>query len=848
MFSNRVADVSGPFVGIFQPSGKSGGILPETLVQEGISFVDLPVTELPRLWNGQLPTTRVAVISAVPDPTMKAQLASWVAQGGAVILMNCDAWPAEDLAQIFGLERTFEDAEGGYLWPSSPEFAFPAIANEALQVCGRRWLYRINRATSQVLAEGSTHPSAAISFDANRDGFSDDEWFWNGQYLCRYARGRSILEEFALPGIGAVTPTAAAAGDFTGDGLRDNLWIARGNIYGIMRGGLWTDVVQIPYNIKHILSYDVGGPFSIVNLFLEDGSVFVSSVDGGRTFSEIQAFAPGGTSVPTDFAYSYETSDAYGLRQVVLNLWSQGAFYTNAGAGWSNIGTLPDLGPKYLLSNVMRPTLGYASDSNRTGVRNQISLLVNSNVYARDPVTNGFNYPQQFHKLYRSGRQPLVVRSGRVVAFLYDFETTVQRLQQGADFDPSIATQLVQISQTGAPVVFSPVINMFDNFVDYCQLDLPQADLHERLLRQVISAVVDVPLPRLWYLPEGFRSVASLSHDIETAGPNQATQVEVSTLKIGQIATTYNRRDTFFSLMTDDLGVMSPSDFSDLVKAGHDVTVHFDSIGSTDFTPQNFQRQSELMRQYGVAKVGGTRSHGLSWVKDYLSQALATQPETVYDSTFGGGPGYSHCGSVLPYRLYSLSGLPFESFHEISHGLMDIADSKFFFSGVVPQGQLALQLDDLFYRARDMAVKNDAAYYGIFDSLFHPVVVAGLVDPIPEFMDRFEEFASFLNEQKIPTMNLLEVGQWWNLRRAIRISDIAWNNASRLEFVVSSPIPVTKPSIVLPARFQGKSLQSVQDQGGQGYEFNPLALDGQDCAMIVLPSTGDRVQFTANFA
>jgi hypothetical protein len=845
----NATDLSGPFAGVFQAPGRSGGILTEALVQEGISFIDLPVTEVSRLWNGQLPSTRVAVLGAVPSPDDKLQLAGWVNQGGGLVLMNCDLWPAEELAQLFGLERTLELTEGGYLWPSSPEFSFPAVANEALQIVGPRYLYRVNRAATQVLAEGSSHPTAVVAFDANRDGFSDDEWFWNGQFLCRYARGRAISEDFILPGLGPCTPTAAAAGDFTSDGLRDNLWIARGNVYAIMRGGLWTDVVQLPHNIRHILAYETGGPFTTVSLFLDDGSLFVTSTDGGRTFSPVQVFAPGGIPVVTDFGYSYETVDDYGLRRVVLNLWSQGAFYTNTGAGWSDLATLPDLGPKYLLANVMSPTLGYASDANRVGLRNQISLLINSNVYARDPVTNGFNYPQQFHKLYKVGRQPLVVRSGRVVGFLYDFESTVLRLQQGADSDPSVATQLVQISQTGAPVVFSPVINMFDNFIDYCQLDLPQADLHERLLRQIVTAVGEVPLPRVWYLPNGYRSVASLSHDIETAGPNQQTAVELHTLRIGEIAATHQRNDTFFSLMTDDLGVMSPADFQQLQNQGHHVTVHFDSIGSTDFTPANFQRQSNLMKEYGITPVTGSRSHGLSWVKDYVAQAIATQPETVYDSTFGGGPGYSHCGSVLPYRLYSPVGQAYESFHEISHGLMDISDSKFFFSSLAPAGQLALQLDDLFFRARDMAKKNHDAYYGIFDSLFHPVVVAGLVEPIPEFMDEFEAFASFLNQEGIPSMTLVEVAEWWALRRGLRVGNINWNaNTSTLQFTLAATTPVNNATVVIPAQYQNKLLTAVQDQSGTAQNFTIDLLDGQNHGIVVFPAVIVPVQIAVTYA
>jgi hypothetical protein len=844
---------NGPPVAVVQPVGQTGGIIADALSQEGIAFLELPVTQMDRLFTGQLPSVRLTIVATLPADPQRAQLRQWVNQGGAAVVMRGDAWPAGELADWFGVQRTVEDTDGGYLWPAAPEITFPAVANQPLQLLGPRMLYTAIPQKAMILAQASAHPTAVVAFDATRDGFSDNEWFWVSRDICKYSRGRSLLEPFNIPGVGPVTPTTAATGDFTGDGFKDDLLIARGNVYAIMRRGVWTDIVPLPYRIKHAMAYDPGVGTSVINLFLEDGSVFIASVDGGRTFSGIQAFIPDpstGAPMMTDFGYSYEYLDDSGIRRVALNLWSQGAFYTNNGAGWTPIATLPNLGPKYLLANVMRPTLGYASDSERTGVRNKISLLLSSDLYSRDMASGDFNYPQQFHRLYQSGRHPLIARSGRAAVYLYDFERTVAQLQQGQDVDPAVAVQLVQISQTGAPITFSPVINNFDDWVDYCQLDLPQADLHERVLRQVMMSLAGLPLPRIWYLPNGYRSVASLSHDIESAGPNQQATVEASSMQLGQIATASHRRNTFFVLMTSgDAGLMSNSDLAGLAADGHDVTIHFDSFGSLDFTPANFQGQSNLLRGYGVNPINGTRSHGLSWVKDYVSAAIASQPETTYDSTFGGGPGYSHCGSVLPYRLYSTSGSVFETFYEISHGLMDIADSKFFFSGIVPEGQLALQLSDLFDRARDMASKNHDLYYGFFDCLFHPVVVAGLTPPIPEFMDEYAAFVQFLADQQIPSMNMAEFADWWTRRRSLQILGVQWDQArNTLGFTLHAALPVDNATIVMPAGFQGRQLAALTQEGGARVVYQTTVLDGQEYAMAVFPSVQGDTRLIATFS
>jgi hypothetical protein len=582
------------------------------------------------------------------------------------------------------------------------------------------------------------------------------------------------------------------------------------------------------------LTWNPGSGIWPIQAFLEDGSVFVSSIDGGRTWSGLQPFAPEGKAIPTDFGYSYEYLNNAGTLQVALNLFAQGAFFSNFGAGWTTPPVLPDLGPKYLFANVIAPTVGYSSDAGRTGLRNQISLLVYSNIYARDPASGGFNYPQQFQKLYQegpAGRHPLIVNRGRATAVLYDLERTIYQLQQGLDHDPSLTVVIARGSTT-----FSPIINFFDDWIDYTQLDLPQADLHERLLRVMITSILPAPIPRLWYLPNGIRSVSNLSHDVEIAFAGQNAQVAAATLRIGEVSNRNNRKDTFFVLMTgSDLTTMSSADLASLSNEGHDVTIHFDTFSSTDFTPANFQAQSELLRERGVPRIPGNRNHGLSYVKDYLGAALSSQPETVYDSTMGGGPGYSHCGSVLPYRLYSLAGPMFESFDEISHGLMDIADGEFYFSslGSNPNARMVLPLDDLFERARRMARRNHSDFYGCLDCLFHPVVVAGLTPPIPEFMDSYIAFAEFLANEGIPSMSFVELINWWRARRRIRVHFRTWDQSS-LRFSLSGSEPVDGVTLLLPARFDGMALQAVTGATGAPLAVRPAVLDGFDWGMVTL--------------
>jgi hypothetical protein len=434
------------------------------------------------------------------------------------------------------------------------------------------------------------------------------------------------------------------------------------------------------------------------------------------------------------------------------------------------------------------------------------------------------------------------------VAFLFDFERTIRLLQQGQEVSDVLMAQLVYFSELGMAVAFTPIINAFNNFVDYLNFDLPQADLHERILRQEVSALCSFPIPRLAYLPNAYRSVSSISHDVETGDPQLRPAVRASSMEITRNATRRNRRDTFFILMTEgDAGLLSSDDLRTIQTGNHTVTIHFDSLGATDFTPANFQAQSQRLRGYGIAAITGNRTHGLAWFRDYLALAIASQRETIYDSTFGGGPGYSHCGSVLPFRLYRLDGTPLESFEEISHGLMDVADSQFYFAQLATEGRLPLPVPELFVRAKEMSSRNDRVFNGVFDVLMHPVVVAGLIPPIPDFQSSLAEYMSFLDQEHLPSMHMHDVASWWRRRRLVSVGDFSWNAANQLTFSVTSNDSLDGVTLILPQKFRGRQLQYVSD-GVNQLQLRPTLIDGATSVMLVLTQGPGSISLQAVFA
>jgi hypothetical protein len=829
--------------------GRLGAVVADALVQEGIAFVEIGAQDLRALGDGAFPAARVLVLPAPLDGPGLAHLERWRARGGATVLLG-SGWPEGTVKDLLGVRELPQVASGGHLWASSAELSLPATApGRPLQVTGERRLYAAEVDGVEALALGSTNPSAVVTLDANRDGFIDEEWYFCGPDIVKLSRGRTSVSALPHQALRVFSVSAAAAGDFTGDGFADDLLVASGDTFAILRGGAWEPPRRAPARIRHVLCHP--GPSGVwtIHLFVGDGSVFHTSQDGGRSFGPPSVFAPGGVPTPSDFSYSFDFVDSQGSRRTGSHVWSGGVFFTDLGLGFESVPSAFDLGPTYMHANAVRPGLGFCSDEDRRGLRDRLTLIVGDNLHRLDPATGTFDYPRALHDMVVLPKAPLVVRRGSTIGFLFDFEGTVQLLQQGrADggawniprHGPRPAA--VPDAAPAAP----PIISSFDDWVDYTASDLPQADLHERLLRQAIVSLLSVPLPRVWYWPGGARSVASMSHDVESAQPGDAELVRSCTMELGRRVAAEGRRSTFFLLVAPETSSLQQADVAELAALGHCVTLHFNAFVPGGVSRSNLRIQADRLRALGVSKVTGNRMHGLAWPGSRVPRALAAEPEIFFDSSLGGGPGFSHCGSVLPFRIYDGFGEPFSSFEEIGHGLMDVADATFYFDGLAPPGGLVMSMDELLDRARRLALTNDEALYGVLDCSFHPVVVAGGVPPIPPFVDAVADHAAFLSKAGIASMSLEEVAAWWRLRRGLRIVDVTTPGVGRVDFALEAELEVASASILVPTEWAGQRLVEVS-AAGKELVWSPHLLDGAQAALVVLDAAAGRTELSARY-
>jgi hypothetical protein len=93
---------------------------------------------------------------------------------------------------------------------------------------------------------------------------------------------------------------------------------------------------------------------------------------------------------------------------------------------------------------------------------------------------------------------------GRAAAWAYDLPRSIAFTRQG---NPDLAD-----TERDGYAGFR-ASELFDGWVDYDRIHVPQADEHQRLFASVVHDLTAMPLPRLWYFPAGSDSVIIATGD-----------------------------------------------------------------------------------------------------------------------------------------------------------------------------------------------------------------------------------------------------------------------------------------------------------------------------------------------
>lgn len=241
--------------------------------------------------------------------------------------------------------------------------------------------------------------------------------------------------------------------------------------------------------------------------------------------------------------------------------------------------------------------------------------------------------------------------AGRVVVYAYDLAASTVAFHQGRPWQASNRPH----RDADGDDAYRPN-DLFVGHVDPALLDVPQADLHQDALVEILLDLcpTDRTLPRVWHYPNAARAVAFFNGDSDGMSKQDLVDTLAITAPNGVAFTCY--------MMLADHHAVSPELMAELRQAGNSFGVHA-YTGST--TPDIADMRSTLAEEheafrsrYGFAPVS-YRGHSVVWV-GWADMAILLRENGVrLDTSFVAGRFHQRgylTGSGLPMKFVDEAG------------------------------------------------------------------------------------------------------------------------------------------------------------------------------------------------
>ncbi|WP_163509544.1 hypothetical protein [Fodinicola acaciae] len=262
---------------------------------------------------------------------------------------------------------------------------------------------------------------------------------------------------------------------------------------------------------------------------------------------------------------------------------------------------------------------------------------------------------------------PAITEIGRMIAFHYDVAAAITRLRQG---DPARA------GSRAHGVLPYRQMDLLNEDVDRSCWHQPQADIHGRLLANAVVRAASRPVPRWWYYPDpAMRSLVIQDSDDDWSTREQFEKILESVEEFGF-------HDTFYLMMGDRPGVLTPADVVELRKRGHSFGIHHDALGDwadgedQELVIERIVRDdvATFQQQHGFRPLVN-RNHCMVW-KGYadLAYVLADVGVRMELNTHGMGDvwlNFLH-GSSRPMRHVDVDGTMIDVFQQPTQVFDDV--------------------------------------------------------------------------------------------------------------------------------------------------------------------------------
>lgn len=375
----------------------------------------------------------------------------------------------------------------------------------------------------------------------------------------------------------------------------------------------------------------------------------------------------------------------------------------------------------------------------------------------------------------------------------------------------------------------TPILRVDDGrLIKESEMNMPVADIMRSIVVNMILDFIDHPAPKLWYFPDGCRSVLCITHDSDNATENDIDEVNRIDKKLG-ISTT-----TFMSI------------FNGGIKAWRKF---FDQRLDLQFHPVQFYKYHPgklinlLQRKIGSIKVFlkfqqlffivqkflfdilagkdtmGIRFHGLQWNKLTDQPLWMSHAKTNFDSTLGSNHHYGYpYGTGLPYFLrhpqtyQNLNVLEFP---------MHIMDSVF-----VKKHGPKKWIKVFFKAAKQFIGEANSTFFSLTVINLHHFILLDNLDPIKncfprnneyisgnrkkEVLENYKEFINYSKKLNIKVESMSYLNKFWRKRQEVRIVRLVWDNEKKeLHYQITLNDNNYIYSQILPFKYKKARLKKI---------------------------------------
>jgi len=407
---------------------------------------------------------------------------------------------------------------------------------------------------------------------------------------------------------------------------------------------------------------------------------------------------------------------------------------------------------------------------------------------------------------------------GKAAAFAYDLAASVVLFHQGLKENASTGSS----PDTDGDAAYKPN-DLFYGYLDERLKNIPQADIHQDILVNLIKEFLPLPVPRAWHFPDATPAAALIDGDSDGMAAEAMDRVMNISEEGGAKYTLY--------IMTKDFNVLSRENMKRLMEKGHDFGVHFwegNRLPPPDAVKKNMRVETEgFLGRYKYSPVA-SRGHSVIWVGWTEHADFLVENGVRLDCNFAAGPGYQEGyvnGSGLPVKFIDENGRVIDLYEQAT---ISTDDGWMFDKCLLPAKTEGKAIADSLRQIDDLALK----YHGVYHPYFHPGTVHEQKNRPFKTDFWMATVIKYASHKGIYFVNGREWVEFNDARRNIRCENLSWDEEKgSLSFTILNPAGKKGITILLPICFEGRHTSPELVDGK--VEAKTVFLEGKEQLALV---------------